>query len=156
MLTPEFIFNIGNFAILIVWLLMLILPRWRATQWLTKTHIIVLFLAFCYTCIALSQLTTIAQADFTSLKGIKALFLSAGKEDYFVVAAWFHYLAFDLLAGSYIFHEAQKMKMSHFLLAPCLLLTFMLGPAGFLLFSILKISGKYNLPVGGEKYAQFL
>ncbi len=137
-MNPELVFNIGNLAILPAWLLMLLAPKWKYTQMLTQSYAVVLLLAVLYAVIAFTNLGAIAQADFSSLQGIKNLFLSASKSDYFMVAAWFHYLAFDLVAGTYIFQEGQKKAIPHLVLVPCLLGTFMLGPVGFLLFWIVK------------------
>lgn len=138
MITPELIFNIGNTAVLPVWLLMLFAPRWNVTKWVANSHAVVLLLAIMYASIAFTQMGAIAEADFMTLKGIKNLFLSAGKSDYFVTAAWFHYLAFDLVVGTYIFQEAERLKLPHWAIVPCLLFTFLLGPFGFLLFYVVK------------------
>lgn len=138
MITPELIFNIGNLAILPAWVLMIFAPTWKYTKLLAESHIAIVLVAFLYACIVLTHLGAIAEADFMTLKGIKNLFASAGKSDYFIAAAWFHYLAFDLAVGTFIYTEAQKRQISHGFVIPCLLFTFMLGPVGFLLFYLLK------------------
>lgn len=138
MITPELVFNVGNTAVLPVWLLMLFAPRWRYTQMLANSYAVVLLLAVMYAIIAFTFIGAIAEADFMRLQGIKNLFLSAGKHDYFVTAAWFHYLAFDLAVGTHIFREGQRLEIPHLLLVPCLLFTFVLGPVGFLLFYVVR------------------
>lgn len=138
MITPELVFNIGNTAILPAWLLMLFAPKWKYTHLLTNSYAVVILLAVLYAVIVFASIGAIAKADFMTLQGIKNLFLSAGKSDYFIAAAWFHYLAFDLVAGTYIFQEGQKRNIPHLALVPCLLFTFLLGPVGFLLFWLIK------------------
>jgi hypothetical protein len=55
-----------------------------------------------------------------------------------VTAGWIHYLAFDLLAGLFIRNNAQKHGISHWILIPCLLFTFMFGPVGLLLYLLIR------------------
>ena len=72
--------------------------------------------------------------DFSSLESVMELFTA---EDA-VLAGWVHYLAFDLLVGMWIIDQNKDIGLSHFLVVPCLLGAFMLGPVGFLLFMIMK------------------
>jgi Domain of unknown function (DUF4281) len=51
-----------------------------------------------------------------------------------LLAGWVHYLAFDLLIGSWETRDAQERGVPHLLLVPCLFFTFMFGPAGWLLY----------------------
>jgi hypothetical protein len=59
-------------------------------------------------------------------------------EENAVLAGWVHYLAFDLLIGMWMLDQHKELKINQLLIAPCLFLTFMLGPIGFLLFIIIK------------------
>lgn len=59
-----------------------------------------------------------------------------------VMAGWIHYLAFDLLVGAWICRTARREKITFWLTAPCLPLTFLFGPAGFLAFSAVRLWGK--------------
>ncbi|GAA0757735.1 hypothetical protein GCM10009433_14260 [Psychroflexus lacisalsi] len=72
--------------------------------------------------------------SFSKLEGIKAMFTS----DEAVVTGWVHYLVFDLLVGHWILKQSQKENINHFLIIPCLLLCFMFGPVGYLLYFIIK------------------
>jgi hypothetical protein len=49
-----------------------------------------------------------------------------------------HYLAFDLLIGSWELEDSRVRGIPHLMLVPCLLLTFMFGPAGWLLYRIVR------------------
>lgn len=135
----ELVFTIFNTAVLLPWVLMLFAPFWKYTQLLVNSYAIPLALSVAYVAIIFTNLGAIAQADFGSLKGIQALFVGAGNAPYFAAAAWFHYLAFDLFVGTWIFNDAQKFKINHFAVVPCLVMTFMLGPTGFLVYMIIKL-----------------
>ena len=74
------------------------------------------------------------QGGFGSLAEVQALFEVPGA----LTAGWVHYLAFDLFVGGWIATRAAETGMHHALLVPVLLLTFLFGPAGLLLFALLK------------------
>ena len=67
---------------------------------------------------------------FSSLAGVAALF----SNPWMLLAGWVHYLAFDLLVGTWEVLDARERGVPHFLVIPCLFLTFMFGPAGWLLY----------------------
>jgi len=55
-----------------------------------------------------------------------------------VLAGWVHYLAFDLMVGVFIVSNAAHYNIAHWILLPCLFLTLMFGPAGLLLYFVLR------------------
>jgi hypothetical protein len=71
---------------------------------------------------------------FSSLQAVMDLFTTPGV----ALAGWLHYLAFDLFVGTWIARTAREEGISHGFVLPCLLLTFLFGPAGFLAFSGLR------------------
>jgi hypothetical protein len=75
-----------------------------------------------------------SEGGFSSLAGVRRLF----ENDYALTAGWAHYLAFDLFVGSWILGNSQKFGISHWLIIPCLFLTFMLGPVGLLTYYLLR------------------
>ena len=52
------------------------------------------------------------------------------------LAGWIHYLAFDLFVGLWIAQRADAMGLSRWLQAPVLVVTFMFGPIGLMLFGL--------------------
>jgi len=55
-----------------------------------------------------------------------------------MMTGWTHFLAFDLLIGSWIVERSRASEINHLLVIPCLALTFLFGPAGILLFLALE------------------
>jgi len=51
-----------------------------------------------------------------------------------MLAGWVHYLAFDLFVGNWQVRDAQAHGIPHWAIAPSLILTFLFGPAGLLLY----------------------
>lgn len=132
----SFVFSFFNTLVLPVWLLMLVAPNWKYTQQLVFSYTVPIAIAFAYTCIMMSNLGIMQDADFSSLEGIKKLF--KGGNDWLVSAAWFHYLAFDLLVGTMIFRDSKERGIAHLWMIPCLIFTFMLGPVGFFLYQAIR------------------
>ena len=58
-----------------------------------------------------------------------------------LLAGWTHYLVFDLLIGNWEVRDAQSRGLSHLVVVPCLALTFLFGPAGWLLYVALWTGG---------------
>jgi hypothetical protein len=55
-----------------------------------------------------------------------------------LLAGWVHYLAFDLFIGSWQVRDSQQRGIGHLFVIPCLVLTFLFGPAGLLCYLALR------------------
>jgi hypothetical protein len=71
---------------------------------------------------------------FSSLPDVALLF----SNPWLLLAGWTHYLAFDLLVGTWETRDAREHRIPHVLLVPCLILTFLFGPAGWLLYQAVR------------------
>jgi hypothetical protein len=130
-------FKIVNLIAFCSWLLLIFLPSWKYTD-ITIANGVAIGLAIFYLYLLFIQKDvqgqTYPKGNFTTLDGVVNLF----KNPRGVLVGWVHYLAFDLLIGLHIKTQANLIGMSHWLQIPCFILTFVLGPAGYLLFFILK------------------
>ncbi|MDA9774572.1 ABA4-like family protein [Saprospiraceae bacterium] len=131
---PTDVFSIANMTAMPMWLLMIILPKWKITRYLIDYKIIPILLSLVYIFYIVQSLSGGSGLDFGSLESVMTMFT---KEDA-VLAGWVHYLAFDLLIGMWIVNQNKTLKIHQLLIAVCLFGTFMLGPVGFILFMILK------------------
>ena len=128
------IFKISNILATIAWLFLLIAPRWKWTGRIIIGFIIILF-CLVYIYMLTRSFNTDAFESFISLDGVMQLF----RNESAVLAGWVHYLAFDLMVGLFIVHNSLKNNIPHLLVIPCLLLTFMLGPVGLLLYMFIRM-----------------
>ncbi|WP_315834655.1 abscisic acid-deficient protein Aba4 family protein [Bradyrhizobium prioriisuperbiae] len=78
-----------------------------------------------------------ARGGFGSIEQIQIRVLFAS--DVLLVAGWLHYLAFDLFVGAWIVHESAQLRVAPIVIVPCLLLTSLAGPAGLLLFLMVRV-----------------
>ena len=134
-MTPDQIFSLANPLAAVLWMLLIVLPR---RSWITgaMTQLVVpgLF-AIAYVGIALVAFAS-SDGGFLSLDDVARLF----DNRWLLLAGWLHYLAFDLLIGTWEVLDSQRRGMPHLIVVPCLLLTFMFGPAGWLLYTIVSQS----------------
>jgi hypothetical protein len=127
----EIIFKIASAVILPQWLLMVFLPRRNPTIFLIKYQPIPIALGFLYLyMLAIGE--PVDGGGFGTLQEVMLLFT----EPTAVMAGWIHYLAFDLLAGSYILLDAAKRDIPHIAIVPSLVLCLFIGPAGLVLYFI--------------------
>jgi hypothetical protein len=132
-MSSEQLFSFCNTLVLPGWLLLILAPRWKWTERII-TGAIVILLALTYTFLIIQSLKLTDLKGFGTLDGVMLLFTAKNT----VLAGWIHYLAFDLMLGLYEVKNAQKHNINHFLIIPCLFLTFMLGPVGLLLYFIIR------------------
>ena len=133
-MTPTAVFSIASTIALPMWILMIFLSKWKVTRFLIDFKVIPLALAFIYAIYIFQAIQISGMMDFGSLKSVMKLFT----EENAVLAGSVHYLAFDLLIGMWMLDQNKELRINQLLMAPCLFLTFMLGPIGFLLFMIIK------------------
>ena len=128
-MAPDQIFSIANTVALGAWILLIVLPRQRwVSGTLAPTAMPALF-AVLYVAIILTQWKGSA-GGFSSLSAVATLFT----QPWLLLAGWIHYLAFDLFVGSWEIRDARERGIPHLAVVPCLLLTFMFGPAGWLAY----------------------
>ena len=129
-MSPDSVFQICSSIAMLGWFVLLILsPFWIGFDKFLIGVVITLF-AIVYAWLIFQVFRPEDFQKFGSLNGVMELFTDKTA----VTAGWVHYLAFDLFTGIWIKKNANKYGIHHLILVPCLLLTFMLGPIGLLLY----------------------
>lgn len=128
-MSPEQMFGIANTIAMLSWLLLAVRPgrRW-VTEVVTGRAIPIVF-AVLYIAIVVWTFGR-AEGSFSTLDGVATLFTNR----WLLLAGWLHYLAFDLLIGTWEARDARERGVPHLLLVPCLFMTLMFGPAGWLAY----------------------
>lgn len=121
------------------WLILIFLPRRRA--WLNQFPALWLPLLLSLAYALLVGLYFFqAEGNFNTLQKVQQLFTHPMA----ALASWVHYLASDLLIGSWIAREADKLGLSRVVQTPVLLTTFMFGPFRYLLFRLVQGSNGHT------------
>ncbi len=132
-MTPSQTFDVLNLIALAAWVLLAMSPRlplWTSTM---TGKVVPGVLAAAYTAIVLTMFAG-SEGGFSSLADVAALF----RDPWILLAGWTHYLAFDLLVGNWEMRDARTRGIPYLLVLPCLVLTFLFGPAGWLLYGIVR------------------
>ncbi len=134
-MSPEQLFSMVNLIALLSWIGLVAVPRVRWIATTVAGLVVPLLLAAVYTVIVATTWWT-SSGSFSTLAGVATLF----SQPWLLLAGWTHYLAFDLLIGSWEVRDARTRGIPHLLVVPCLLLTFMFGPAGWLLYRGVRVA----------------
>jgi hypothetical protein len=147
-MTANQAFDILNLVALGAWGLLVLspwLPRW--TRAVTGAAVPALFAAAYVAIVATNWLGS--DGGFSSLSGVAALF----SNPWILLAGWIHYLAFDLLVGNWEMQDARTRGIPYVLVLPCLVLTFLFGPAGWLLYGIVRSTRSPSAVLGDRESA---
>jgi hypothetical protein len=128
-MTPELVFSIANLAAVLSWGLLAILPRRRWVADTVAGIAVPALLAAVYIVLIATNWGG-SSGGFSTLAEVALLF----GNPWMLLAGWVHYLCFDLLIGAWEVRDARERGVPHLLVVPCLALTFMFGPAGWLLY----------------------
>jgi ABA4-like protein len=132
-MTPETIFTISNLVAAAGWLVLMLAPRNRQATTAARTLIPILLSVGYFGLVALHWGGT--RGGFSSLHAVSDLF----SNDWLLLAGWIHYLAFDLLVGAWEADDAAARGISRWIVIPCLLLTFLFGPIGWLSYNVIAL-----------------
>jgi hypothetical protein len=144
-MTIEGVFSACNLLAMAGWILLLTLPRQRRAMTIAGTAI-PLALALVYLVLFLLHARE-SSGGFSSLAAVAQLF----ENRWLLLAGWVHYLAFDLFIGAWETRDAMARRVPRLLLAPCLVMTFMLGPIGLLCYHVLR--ARSHQPLDGAVLA---
>ena len=139
-MTPDAVFGLANLLAVVSWLLLAagFRRRW-VTGIVTGTAVPMLFAAAYVAIIAV--VFGRVEGGFSSLDDVARLF----GDRWMLLAGWLHYLAFDLLIGTWEARDAVSRGVPAWLLLPCFFLTFMFGPTGWLAY--MAVRTKYPFPL---------
>ena len=142
-MSPHDVFSALNLIAGIGWALLVLFPRKRWAVEVVAGKAIPALLAVVYAAIVAAEWGG-SEGGFSSLPDVAALFANP----WILLAGWIHYLAFDLLVGCWEVRDAPERGIPHLLVVPCLVLTFLFGPAGWLLYLVVRSAHEAVIPHG--------
>ena len=139
-LTFENIYLWTNFGILPLWLMLIMIPNSKFTQFFVNSIIVPLILSATYTYI-IYQAILMDEPIFDffklylSLDNLYTLFATES----FLLVFWLHFLALNLFLGSWISRDGIKYNMPRSLVFLPLILVYFTGPLGLVLYWIIRV-----------------
>jgi len=139
-MSAEQVFSMSNSVALLGWLILAALgwKRWAAS--LVTGAILPLVFAVLYAALIVAHWGE-TKGGFGSLASVGELF----SDQWLLLAGWVHYLAFDLFIGSWQVRDAREKGIPHLLVIPSLILTFLFGPTGLLLYFVVRCARSRSL-----------
>jgi Domain of unknown function (DUF4281) len=140
-MTSAELFTLASRLALAGWV-MLVVGLFAPTQWARRAllfggRVIPILLCAGYAAALVRGWGTSSGGNFSTLDGVATLFSSQAV----LLAAWIHFLAFDLWIGRWEVDQTMAGNPSALLkiiTVPCLFLTLMFGPVGLLLYLIVR------------------
>lgn len=139
-LTFENIYLWTNFGILPFWLMLIIIPNSKFTQFFVNSIILPLILASTYVYV-IYQTVLLHEPIFDIFKlylSLDNLYTIFATES-FLLIFWLHFLALNLFLGSRIAKDGVKYNMPRSLVFAPLILVYFTGPLGIVLYWITRV-----------------
>ena len=141
-MSSDILFRVANNIALLGWFILVFLPRWRWSARLVAPVLIPALMAMIYVAMVVTEFGR-GPGGFSSLSSVELLF----QNRYMLLAGWVHYLAFDLFVGSWEVRDSWRIGIKHYLVVPCLILTLLFGPAGWLFYFLIRSVATRSLGV---------
>ncbi len=131
-------FSVTNTIALLAWIALVLFPSRRLVSHVLCGIVVPALLACGYAAVIGWKLAANGPppGDLSTIAGLKAAFA----DDWVFAAAWAHYLVFDMVVGAWIARDAVRLDIPWPLRSLCLVLTFLLGPVGFLLHVLTRFA----------------
>ena len=139
-LTFENIYTWTNFGILPFWLMLIIIPNSKVTQFFVNSIILPLILSSAYVYI-IYQTILLDEPIFDIFRlylSLDDLYTVFATEN-FLLVFWLHFVALNLFLGSWMSRDGVKYNVGRGLMLIPLILVYFTGPLGFVLYWILRV-----------------
>jgi hypothetical protein len=125
-------FQATNTLALLAWIALVLVPGKKLISGWLCAVIVPGLLALGYAAVIVWKLATngLPEGDVMTLAGLREVF----QDDWVFAAAWTHYLVFDMVVGAWIARDSVKLGLPWLLRTASLVLTFLSGPVGFLVY----------------------
>ena len=139
-LTFENIYVWTNFGILPFWVMLIIIPNSKVTQFFVNSIILPLILSTAYVYV-IYQTILLDEPIFDvfrlylSLDNLYTIFATES----FLLIFWLHFVALNLFLGSWVSRDGIKYNMSRGLIFIPLVLIYFTGPLGFVLYWLIRV-----------------
>ena len=139
-LTFENIYVWTSFGILPFWIMLIIIPNSKVTQFFVNSIILPLILSTAYVYV-IYQTILLDEPIFDVFRlylGLDSLYAVFATES-FLLIFWLHFVALNLFLGSWISRDGIKYNMRRSLIFIPLILVYFTGPLGLVLYWIIRV-----------------
>ena len=151
----EQIYNYFTIDILYYWVNLGVLPFWFILIFFPQTHLSKYFVTSVFPILILSGTyvfiiykSFLNSYDFIgnfnlylNLNSLSELF----KDQTFLLMFWVHFVSINLFTGGWIVKDSQRLSINKILLIIPLILTYLIGPLGLLLYWLIRMFHAKNI-----------
>jgi len=138
--TIEMIYYWVNLGVLPFWFILIFFPQSYLSRYFVTSIFPILLLSISY--VFLFYKSFLNSYDFL---GNFNLYLGIGDlsnlfaDNSFLMMFWVHFVSINLFAGGWIVKDSQKFLINKILLAIPLIITYLIGPVGLIVYWIIRI-----------------
>ena len=138
--TIEILYYWVNFGVLPFWLILIFFPQSNLSKYFVTSIFPILLLSGAYIFMLyksyLSSYEFLANFDlYLSISNLSKLF----SNETFLMLFWIHFVSINLFTGGWIVKDSQKFGINKIILFLPLLITYLIGPLGILVYWIVRI-----------------
>ena len=139
LINPETIYLMANWGVIPFWVMLIIIPNHRLTNFFVQSIIVPLLLASGYMYLSYNLYLGNEIFDgFELYNGIDGLY-SMFANEILLLIFWLHFLAISLFTGAWIVRDARKYFVPKIIILPSLVLTYFTGPVGLVVYWFFRI-----------------
>jgi len=144
--TIEMLYYWINIGVLPFWLLLIFFPQSYLCRFFVTSIFPVVILSGAYIFMLYKSFLNSYDFlnNFTLYIGIDNL-LNLFSDSSYLMIFWIHFIAINLFVGGWIVKDSQKFLINKFLLAIPLIITYLIGPIGLLIYWLIRIFYAKNI-----------
>ena len=145
----EEIYNYFTIEILYYWVNLGVLPFWLILIFFPNSKICRIFVTSIFPFLILSGAyifilykSYLSSYDYSSNFDLylnKDNLKNLLSNDYFLIMFWVHFISINLFTGGWIVKDSQKFTIHKFLIIVPLVITYLIGPIGLLIYWLIRI-----------------
>ena len=138
--TIEILYYWVNLGVLPFWLLLIFFPKSHLCRYVATSIFPILILSGAYVFMIYKSYLTSYDFDgnfslYLGLDYISELF----SNNTFLMMFWIHFISINLFVGGWIVKDSQKIFVNKFLVGISLIITYLIGPIGLLVYWLIRI-----------------
>ena len=144
--TIEMLFYWINIGVLPFWLLLIFFPQSYLCRFFVTSIFPVVILSGAYIFMLYKSFLNSYDFlnNFTLYLGIDNL-LNLFSDNSYLMIFWIHFIAINLFVGGWIVKDSQKFLINKILLTVPLIITYLIGPIGLLIYWLIRIFYAKNI-----------
>lgn len=139
-MSAPLLFLYTNVLVLPAWALLIVAPRWKWTR-VIAAYITPIVLGLIWIALMAIQYAP-AAGGFATLQQLAALVA----DPWLLAAGWIHAVMLDVFVAAWAVRDAQRLGIAHAFVVPCLILMFLAGPLGLLVYFGIRIAIVRRMP----------